>query len=68
MKLLAAFAAILALAVPVSAKEEDSFAAALPEGVEVVWDLGRAFHEATSTRARVCLNGGRPLPFLPLVN
>ncbi len=31
--------------------------AALPEDVRVVWDLEKAFREATPTRERVCLNG-----------
>jgi hypothetical protein len=34
-----------------------SFAAALPEGVKVVWELGKAYHEKTATRERICLNG-----------
>ena len=29
----------------------------LPEGVEAVWDLGRAFRESSETRERVCING-----------
>ena len=32
-------------------------AVALPEGVKVVWDLGRAHWDKTPTRARVCING-----------
>ncbi len=32
-------------------------AAPLPSGVQVVWDLGKAYRETTSTRERVCLNG-----------
>jgi len=31
--------------------------ALLPPGVEAVWDLGKAFHETTPTRERICLNG-----------
>src|SRR5688500_7471004 len=31
--------------------------AALPSGVKVVWDLGKAYREKTPTRERVCLNG-----------
>ena len=31
--------------------------AILPAGVEAVWDLGKAFHETTPTRERICLNG-----------
>jgi len=29
----------------------------LPEGVRAVWDLEKAYREATSTRERVCING-----------
>jgi hypothetical protein len=29
----------------------------LPVGVKAVWDLGKAFHESTPTRARICING-----------
>lgn len=29
----------------------------LPTGVEAVWDMGRAYHETTVTRERICLNG-----------
>ncbi|KPK60657.1 MAG: hypothetical protein AMK73_08055, partial [Planctomycetes bacterium SM23_32] len=29
----------------------------LPEGVKAVWDLGKAFRQATPTRERVCING-----------
>jgi len=31
--------------------------AKLPDHVKVVWDLNKAFHEATATRERICLNG-----------
>ncbi|MCK4374368.1 MAG: hypothetical protein KAX19_03530, partial [Candidatus Brocadiae bacterium] len=29
----------------------------LPEGVKAVWDLGKAFRQATPTRERICING-----------
>jgi beta-galactosidase len=29
----------------------------LPDGVKAVWDLGKAFREATPSRERICLNG-----------
>ena len=32
-------------------------AAALPEGVKIVWDTAKAYHETTPTRERICLNG-----------
>ncbi len=31
--------------------------APLPKGVKAVWDLNKAYREATPTRERVCLNG-----------
>ncbi|MCX8037129.1 MAG: hypothetical protein N3D11_08825 [Candidatus Sumerlaeia bacterium] len=31
--------------------------APLPEGVKVVWDLAKAWREATPTRERICING-----------
>ena len=32
-------------------------AAALPQGVEAVWDLSKAYRETTPTRQRICING-----------
>ncbi len=32
-------------------------AVALPPGVKAVWDMSEAWHEATPTRARICING-----------
>src|SRR5512140_2823289 len=29
----------------------------LPVGVSAVWDIGKAFHETTPTRERICING-----------
>jgi hypothetical protein len=29
----------------------------LPEGVKAVWDLGKAYREATPSRERICING-----------
>jgi hypothetical protein len=29
----------------------------LPPGVKAVWDLSKAYHEATPTRERICING-----------
>jgi len=31
--------------------------APLPAGVKAVWELGRAWHEETPTRQRICVNG-----------
>ena len=36
---------------------QDRSAASLPSGVKAVWDLGQAYHESTTTRDRVCING-----------
>jgi len=32
-------------------------AVTLPPGVKAVWDLGKAYHETTPTRERICING-----------
>jgi hypothetical protein len=29
----------------------------LPEGVEAVWDIEKAYHQSTPTRERICING-----------
>lgn len=42
--------------IPWATSAED-VAVALPQGVQAVWDTGRAFHETTATRERICLNG-----------
>jgi beta-galactosidase len=31
--------------------------APLPDGVKAVWDMGKAYHEMTPTRERICING-----------
>jgi hypothetical protein len=45
---------VLAVWAPVFA---DEFAVELPDGVRAVWDLDKAYREATPTRERICLNG-----------
>ena len=35
----------------------DQSAVPLPEGVKAVWDENKAYHETTTTRERICLNG-----------
>jgi beta-galactosidase len=35
----------------------DETVAALPAGVKPLWDLGKAYHETTPTRERICING-----------
>src|SRR4030095_15012437 len=35
----------------------DDIAASLPDGVKVVWDVNKAYHETGPTRERICLNG-----------
>ena len=32
-------------------------AVSLPEGVQTVWDMDKAFHETTPTREWICING-----------
>lgn len=29
----------------------------LPEGVNIVWDISKAYHETTASRERICING-----------
>jgi beta-galactosidase len=29
----------------------------LPDGVSAIWDISKAYHETTSTRERICING-----------
>jgi len=35
----------------------DDFAARLPTGVKAVWDISKAYREATPTREKICING-----------
>src|SRR6185503_991610 len=35
----------------------EDIAASLPDGVKVVWDVNKAYHETRPTRERICLNG-----------
>src|SRR5512140_1717267 len=53
------FAAALlgALALMPSGFSQAGREAALPPGVEAVWDLSRAWRDATPTKERICLNG-----------
>lgn len=39
------------------AGQADPSSASLPQGVKAVWELGRAWHEETPTRQRICVNG-----------
>jgi hypothetical protein len=41
----------------VRARSDESFAVALPDGVEAVWNADKAFQEITATRERICING-----------
>jgi beta-galactosidase len=36
---------------------DEQFAVVLPTGVKAVWDIGKAEHESTASRERICLNG-----------
>ncbi len=40
-----------------SAVSAEPSAVTLPPGVKAVWDLGKAYHETTPTRERICING-----------
>jgi beta-galactosidase len=40
-----------------SAMGAEPSAVTLPPGVRAVWDLGKAYHETTPTRERICING-----------
>src|SRR5438477_11446579 len=56
--LYAAVTSFLALTLAVNcARCAEELAAPLPQGVRAVWDIDKAFHESTSTRERICLNG-----------
>jgi hypothetical protein len=49
---------LLAVAAPpLRAGQESPADAPLPHDVKAVWDLGRAWREATLTRERICVNG-----------
>lgn len=39
------------------ASAAENLATSLPNGVQAVWDMSKAFHETTTTRERICLNG-----------
>jgi beta-galactosidase len=55
-RLLLAVCAILQATAPIGRGAED-LAAPLPPGVRAVWDVSKAYREATATRERICLNG-----------
>ena len=40
-----------------SSAKSDDFAAPLPDGVQAVWDIDKAFRTTTTTRERICING-----------
>lgn len=47
----------MVLATTPAGRGADAPAVPLPPGVEAVWDMRQAQHEATATRERICLNG-----------
>lgn len=49
--------AALACGATPQAASQDSAAVKLPEGVKAVWDVNRAFREATATQERISING-----------
>src|SRR5262249_10313630 len=50
------YIALFALAVSAATYCYAAADAALPEGVKVIWDLEKAFHEKSPTRERICIN------------
>ena len=50
-------AALLLVSTAASLFTAEPEVAPLPPGVRAVWDLDRAFREATPTRERICING-----------
>ncbi len=50
-------AALLVGAMSNAGAGEEPSAVSLPPGVKVVWDMSKAYHERTSTRERICING-----------
>src|SRR3954469_24737675 len=57
MKARSALAAAALMLATASGFAQQDFAAELPASVKAVWDVSKAFHETTSTRERICLNG-----------
>jgi len=56
--ILALFGALLLPDLPVSGQESGgAVSVVLPGGVRAVWDLEKAYREATPTRERICING-----------
>ena len=53
--LLAAILWAVMAVIPCFSQEQS--AVPLPESVKAVWDLGKAYHETTPTRERICING-----------
>jgi len=51
------WAACLAAVTATAAGEPASEDAKLPEGVQVVWDISKAYRQTTPTRERICING-----------
>ena len=50
-------AVLIVLILAYQALYANDVAVDLPEGVRVVWDGAKAYHEKTTTRERICLNG-----------
>jgi len=58
LNLRAPFAAVLCVVAAAGPRAcGGEIAAPLPKGVKAVWDLGKAYREATPTRERICING-----------
>src|SRR5436190_1086157 len=48
---------LLMLSATLPGWSQEDVAAPLPEGVKAVWDVQKAYREATATRERICING-----------
>src|SRR5258706_11085321 len=44
-------------AIVLAGRGAEDLAVPLPPGVQAVWDIGKAYHEVTATRERICING-----------
>ena len=51
------FAALMSLLLSIHFAVGSEFTAPLPNDVQVVWDVDKAFRETTTTRERICING-----------
>ena len=50
-------AVLIGAAISLKAAPDDASAVSLPPQVKAVWEIGRAWRQATATRERICVNG-----------